>query len=218
MTHYRLEIILPPVPDLHAAITEIMDPFDENAEDDDDHNRHHAFWDFWKIGGRWSGNKLLARLGRERVDAFQGMLSAGGVTVSGLSFGKPTLEPASQLPRINEMWAAAFPDSPVKECPLFDSYKGDYGDVMPLRDVPDSFTCEHVIIAGLDWKDQKMEAQYMVQASIWNGVTHQDAAWSGRLADAVADWVKWLDGCKPEWAEKRRPLPDWQVVTVDYHS
>ena len=218
MSHYQLEIILPPVPDISAAVTEIMAPFYEGASNDDDHDRRHAFWDFWNIGGRWSGRKLLVQLGQERVDAFGAALNAAGITVSGFQFGKPTLNPASQLLRVNQMWNEAFPESPVKECPLFDSYKGNYGDVMLLQDVPPGLTCDHIIIAGPNWKDEKLEAQYMVRDSIWNGVTHQETAWSGRLVDAVTDWVKRLENYKPDWAETRRPAPDWQVVTVDYHS
>jgi hypothetical protein len=34
--HYHLEVILPPTDDVQAAITQIMAPFDENRDRDDD--------------------------------------------------------------------------------------------------------------------------------------------------------------------------------------
>ena len=216
--HYHLEIIMPPTDDVHAAVAQIMAPFDENGIEDDDHSTKHAFWDFWQVSGRYSGQKLLAYIGEEREAAFRKALDEEGVTVAGLRFGKPTLQPADQLPRVNEMWNAAFPDAPVKECPLFDSYKGNWGDVMPLRDIPVGLMCGRVIIAGLDWQGKKLAAHYMLIRSLWNGVTHQDAAWDGSVQTALADWEKHLGDMNPEWAAQRRPQPDWLVVTVDYHS
>src|ERR1700756_1074148 len=170
--HYHLEIVMPPTDDVNAAVTQILAPFDENAETSEYHSTNHAFWDFWNIGHRWSGAKLMAVLGKDRISDFHATLTKAGITVSGLQFGKQTLKPSDQAEKVNMMWRDAFPDSPVRECPIFDNYKGDYGDVMPLRDCRQDMTCDHVIIAGPKYDRSGLEAKYMVMESVWNGVTH----------------------------------------------
>ena len=187
--HYQLEIIMPPTDDVSAAVKEILTPFDENAEDSEDRSMRYVFWDYWLIGGRWSGNKLLSLLGDERLDAFRQLLADRHITAAGLQWGKPTLSPADQRPIVDAMWRDAFPDAPIFECPLFDYYKGNSGDVMMLKEAPRAITCQRVIVAAPDYKGERLESVYMIQESIWNGVTHVETTWD-----------------------------DWLVVTIDYHS
>jgi hypothetical protein len=215
--HYHLEIVMPPTDDVEAAVTLILAPFDENGNGED-YSARSAFWDYWVIGGRWGGSKLLATLGKDRVDAFYKILADAKITVSGLQFGKQTLEPSSQIDTVDMLWRDAFPDSPVRECPLFDNYKGQYGDIMPLRDCPKDMTCSHIIIAGPRFRGDGVEAAYMLQDSIWNGVTYQDTTWDHKLSSAIAERSKWLESAKPDYAAARIPADDWLVVTVDYHS
>jgi hypothetical protein len=215
--HYQLEVVMPPTDDVEAALKQILWPFDENANDDD-HDKRHAFYDYWQIGGRWSGNKMLATLGEDRLDAFHKMLHDRRITVSGLRWGKPTLQPTSQVAEVDMLWRRSFPDAPVSVCPLFDNYKGDWGDVMSLKDAPLAMKCSHVIVAALDYKDVTLEAVYMIQESMWNGVTHIKAAWDGTLGAAIEGCMEKFKNYTPEYAAKRTPQPDWLVVTVDYHS
>src|ERR1700689_5540903 len=149
--HYHLEVIMPPADDVRVAITEIMKPFDEGEEDS-----HHPFWDWWVIGGRWSGNKLLSTVGS--LDQFYERLKAMKITVSSITCGKQTLSPPDQADKVNALWNEIFPDAPMKECPLFDSYKGGDGDVMAYGELPTSIGCERVIVAAPNYKGEGLEA------------------------------------------------------------
>src|ERR1700721_3079901 len=216
--HYQLEVVMPPTDAVETALKQILALFDENGEENEDHDRRHAFYDYYVIGGRWSANKILAALGEGRLKDFHQMLHDQHITVAGLQWGKPTLQPADQVDKVDMLWRDAFPDAPVSVCPLFDNYKGAWGDVMPLSEAPMGMLCAHVIVAALDYKNEKLEAVYMIQESIWNGVTHVKAAWDGTLGAAIEGGVEKMRNYKPEYAAKRTPQPDWLVVTVDYHS
>ncbi len=214
--HYHLEIIMPPTDDVEGAVKMIMEPFDENGSEDEDHDTKHAFWDWYVIGGRWAGAKMLDKFGREKLSDFHKMLSEKKITVSGVQAGKPTLQPAEQIATVDAMWREAFPDSGFDVCPLFDHYKDDVGDVMKLGELPATL-CSHVIIAGPGYSCP-IEAHYMVSDAIWNGVTHVATAWNGTIEAALAEWDKKLDSYREEWRITHTPSPDWLVVTVDYHS
>ena len=220
--HIHLEVIMPPTDNVEATVAQILAPFDENPpkEDDEDYvDTSNSFWDYWLIGGRWSGKKIKAKLGQDRIEAFSNLLSEKKVTVSSLRAGKPTLQPASQIPAIDALWREHFPDSPVKECLLFDHYKGNTGDVMRLDELPAEFEAGHVIIAGPSYRDDgSLEATYMIQDEAWNGVTHVKADWDGKVSSAIEKHLKHIESYKPEYIAKQTPKPDWLVVTVDYHS
>lgn len=211
--HYRLEIVMPPTEDVKAAIEQIMAPFDENGEE-----RSHAFWDYWLVGGRWSGKKMLAKLGGDRMEKFHAILDEARFTVSALRAGKPTLKPESQIAKVDALWCEHFPDSPIKQCPLFDHYKGDIGDVMRLDEIPKDLTAGHVIIAGPDHTGEGLEAVYRIQDEIWNGVIHVKSEWDGKVSTAIETHLKRIESYRTKYIEKNTPKPDWLVVTVDYHS
>ena len=224
--HHHLEIIMPPVDNVEEAIKQILEPFDEGGKDEDGHPNPHGFWDWWVIGGRWAGHKLEAGFDQEKLEAFHQELTKREVTVSGLQAGKPSLEPASQIPMVDALWAEFFPDSPTKSCPLFSHYNDQYRssaaypDVMRLKDIPKGLTASHVIIAGPHWDSDRnsLEAKYMLQESIWNGVTFVESKWDGDVEEAISQHKEHLKNAKPEYAAKHIPQDDWLVVTVDYHS
>lgn len=222
--HYHLEIIMPPVANITAAIAEIMEPFKEEGEDEDGNPNRHTFWDFYVIGGRWAGNHLEALQDKEKMDAFYAEINKRKVTVSGMQFGKQELAPADQIPMVDALWNEFFPDSPIKVCPIFrhfnDQFKDSNGfpDIMKLKDIPKSLKASHVIVAGLDYDGNRMEAKHMMQEQIWNGVTHLDTKWDCTVEGAIADLAKRHENYKEEYVAKNTPQPDWLVVTVDYHS
>ncbi len=223
--HYHLEIIMPPVENVEEAIAQILKPFNEYGTDEDGETNRHVFWDWYVIGGRMSGAKLETALDPEKKEAFFAELSNRKVTVSGVQCGKQTLQPASQIELVDALWNEYFPDAPVKICPFFshfnNQYKNSYGfpDIMRLADIPQSLTAEHVIISGPSWRDDgSLEAKYMLQSSIWNGVNYAQAEWDGKVASAVEAHKGNLASYKPDYAAKYTPQGDWLVVTVDYHS
>ena len=218
MSHYHLEILMPPTDDVKAAVTQILAPFDEGLDRDDEDANGHPFWDWWVIGGRWSGEKIVCAFSKERRDAFYAAMTEAKVTVSGIQCGKQTLQPAEQIAKVDAMWREHFPESPIKVCPLFDHYKGDIGDVMKLEHVPDGLTASRVIVAAPNYDGTKLEAVRMTEDEHWNGVSWIKTTWSGKFSDALAEHVKRLDGCADGYRDKCTPATDWLVVTVDYHS
>jgi hypothetical protein len=216
--HYHMEIIMPPTDDVEEAVRQVMHQFDENLNTDDETKSTRPFWDWWVIGGRWSGHKIGIILGEERIAAFHAVLADRKVTVSGVRAGKPTLQPPEQAELVNRLWNEHFPDAPVRECPLFDNYSGNWGDVLPLAETPQTMTCYHLIIAGPSYEGDELQARYMLQDSIWNGVTYQPTAWDGTIVAGVADFVERHRDYKEKWRAAHIPQVDWLVVTVDYHS
>lgn len=215
--HYHLEIIMPPVDDVEAALGQILAPFDEDPHlnEGDESYTKNSFWDWYVIGGRFSGAKIEYLLGEEKIGKFQKHLSEIGITVSKLQAGKQRLHPESQIPAVDALWNKWFPDSHVKVCPLFDHYndqysknESKYGDVMKFSEVPMGLRSNRIILAGLDYGGKKCEAKFMIEDKNWNGVTHVKTIWDGTLEHAL------------EMAAEKGHVPrsDWLVVTVDYHS
>lgn len=216
--HHHLEIILPPIDRIEDAIKEIMAPFDENNEDE----CSNSFWDWYVIGGRWAGEHLRASVDPDKLSQFYDELEARKITVSGVTCGKQTLQPADQIPTVDELWREYFPDSELNTCPLFsnfnDQYKDNCLDVDPLEQIPEELTASHLIIAGPNYNDTGYEAVFMIETSIWNGCNFVETTWDGKLKTGVDLHIKKLTGYADEYRKKITPQPDWLVATVDYHS
>lgn len=211
--HYSLEIVMPPVQDVSAAIDEILAPFDEN-----DAESRCAFWDWWQIGGRWSGAKTEATVSQEKMQAFRDELTRRVVTVSGIVFGKEELQPASQIEMVDALWREMCPGA-GDVCPLFKhSGESSGGDICALKDLPEALKAYKVIVAAKDYEDKKLEAVSMFSKSLWNGANHEDTKWDGTVASGIAMHLERIKNYKSEYAVKATPQPDWLVVTVDYHS
>jgi hypothetical protein len=224
--HYHLEIVMPPVPDVDKAVEQIMGPFDESPEDENGEDANsHAFWDWYVIGGRWSGAKVECGLDEAQKNKFYAALKEKKVTVSGLQAGKQRLEPAAQIPMVDALFKKFFPDSPLRACPFFDHFNDQYKnsegfpDIMRLGDTPKALESSRLIIAKPHWEDESLlEAAYMLEDETWNGINHQSTMWDSTVASALASYAGKISRYKPEYAEKVTPTDDWLCVTVDYHS
>lgn len=225
--HFHCEIIMPPVKDQKAAIAQIMAPFCECPKDEDDEDlSSHRFWDWYVIGGRWSGRKLLHQIGEEKISAFQKMLSEMGITVSGFQAGKYSLQPASQIPTVDALWRDHFPDCGFDVCPLFDHSNDQYssdsiipGDLMEFSKIPPDLTASRVIFSAPHFSDgSRYEATFMVQEEFWNGVNHEKTNWDGTIGSAIAAFNEKAEMYSEDWRNRVMPKPDWLVVTIDYHS
>lgn len=217
--HYHLEIIMPPTEDVKTAVATILAPFNEQPPDGEkeDHDPRGVFWDWYVIGGRWSGAKRMHALGDENLKAFHDEITARNITVSGLQMGKPTLQPASQIPAVDALWLEMFPDAGFAACPVFDHYKGDMGDMLRLDELAPNLEASRVIIAAPGFRD-KLAAQFMISEDAWNGVIHAPIAWDGKIATALEMHIKRISHYSKDARAKYTPQPDWLVVTVDYHS
>lgn len=239
--HYHCEIVMPPTMDIEAAVTSILKPYneqpsEEDAEDEDIEytSRRHGFWDFWVIGGRWAGHKLMARYDQAKLDEFHDWMRAEKLTVSGVQFGKQELSPASQIGKVDAKWNEMFPSPEFVPCPIFRHSNDQFGkglrgtlpnDVMPLRDVPNSLKCSRIIFAVPKWNSKDsartgpdLEAGFMLADTAWNGCNHMPIDWDGKFSSAVEKYRESLKNYKEEYAAKVSPTDEWLAVTVDYHS
>lgn len=218
--HFHMEIVMPPTDDVEAAIAQIMEPFNECGEDEDGHCNSNAFWDWYVVGGRWSGHKDEAKFDKSQLEAFNAALHDRKVTVSGVQCGKQDLQPESQIPMVDALWREMFPESGLDVCPLFGhSPRTLPTDICTLANMPEGLTASTAIVAGPSYSDEsKMRACYLIQDRMWNGVTHIDTKWDGKISSMIAAHLEKLKHCREEWKAKNTPQPDWLVVTVDYHS
>jgi hypothetical protein len=232
MGHYHCEIVIPPTADIQGAVDQVLRQFDENS-DSEEYSRSNAFWDFWVIGGRWAGHKLMAKYDKAKLDEFHAWMAAEGVTVSGLQFGKQALSPPSQIPKVDAKWNELFPSGQFIPCPIFqhsnDQYAKGLGSTLPndiarLSDVPEALKCSRVIFAkpsydsdSKDWIGP-LEPEFMLCEDQWNGCNHMPVDWDGKFTTALEKYRHSLRNCREEYAAKVLPKEDWLVVTVDYHS
>lgn len=190
-------------------LEEILGPWDENAPDGT--RNPHGFFDYWDLGGRWSGSKLIFRLkkqlGNGLINEFQTKLSDMGVTVSAIQFGKQELTPNWVKP-VDDLWKDM--TGRDERCPMFaHSDSVIEGDICPAQDVLD-FECCRVIIANLPsgYKPgDKMEIVHIQNEAVWNGVNYEKTAWNGKIGDAIEN-------------SRLHDVVgnDWISVTIDTHS
>jgi hypothetical protein len=213
VSHYHCEIVLPPrTPDIEAAIATVLKPFREDDVDEDGHRNPHAFYDYYVIGGRYSGAHIEASMDPAKMERFYALLVEAKITVSGVQFGKQTLQPASQQDAVDRLWRETFPESGLETCPLFDHFPVARYDACTLDRVPAGMRCGHFIVAGPPGYPYDGKATYMLRDSIWNGVTWQDTTWDGTFGKALTLHAASVS------AHAIKPAPDSIVVTVDYHS
>lgn len=219
--HYHCEVVIPPTDDIDAALKSVLAPFDENISDDCEDKRP-SFWDWWIVGGRWSGSKLMSKYDAAKIDQFVTWMREEKITVSGLQFGKQELSPADQIGKVDAKWAEMF-GTEAKNCPMF-KHAGDNlpNDVCRLDEVPSSLTCERVIFAKRGYQNGKytgpIEAEFMLCRDQWNGCNHMKVDWNGKFHNALKKYLKSISRYEDAFKEQCTPRNDWIVVTVDYHS
>lgn len=210
--HYQLEVILPPGgTTLDEDLALVMDSFREEQEDGDDAPGTADWYDWWEIGGRWSGNHALAHVEPALLAAFREELHQRKVTVSGIQFGKQELSPATQIPEVDRLWREMVPRC-GNECPLFQHSKPT-GDVCLYSEVSGTLKAKRVIIC------ERREAggirvRRMVVTSLWNGTEHQKTDFDGN----VRAFVEAQRMSESGWPKPVDVKDDWVAVTIDYHN
>lgn len=211
--HAIAEIVIPPTDDVKKSIDEIMEYFAKDG------GGTAEWWDFYVIGGRFSGHKVETGLDLERLEQFYAALKERKVTVSGLQCGKQELAPASQIPMVDELWREMFPGA-GDQCILFNHAADQYGrhglysrDICTVAQVPDRLDCVRLIVAGPHWENKEaVQPKRMLVAEIWNGVEYQKTEFDGTVKPALAS-IRNAEGYR-----KCEIGDDWLVVTVDYHN
>lgn len=225
--HTKCEIIIPPNSDIKSSVETVLKPYDENNEPDEDgYKSPHEFWDFWVIGGRFSGDKFIQLLDQSKVSEFYEWMNSEGVTVSGLQCGKQEINPPDQISKVDEKWNSIF--GTTGACPIFkhsnDQYDSDdnlNGDAMNLVDCK-PVTCGRVIFTGPSFDggtlNGPLETTFMLADRVWNGANHMPVKWDGTIGDALSQFSQRLENMSEEYRSVASPKDDWLVVTVDYHS
>lgn len=206
--HYICEIIMPPTDNVEAAVTKAMEDFREGGEDS-----YKPFWDFWVIGGRFSGHKLEAKYPEDQLSAFYDKLREAQVQVKGVICGKQELAPEF-IEFVDKTWAETVPGF-GKVCPLFNRYNDQYQnstrypDISLLEETPLNSTACRVIIV-----DHNFKPVFMLEDEFYNGVNFVKTAWDGTVGGAI-------DMFRQHYSFKNHEdliTDDSLVVTVDYHS
>lgn len=216
MAHYIAEIVIPPTEDIANSVAEVMKSFERENPGD---SQPCDWWDWYIIGGRFSGHKTEARIGEEKLKAFIDAITERKVTCAALQCGKQELLPESQIPMVDALWREMVPGHGDK-CILFaharDQYRKDgvySDDVCRVADVPAALKCDRLIIAGKDYSDEtKLKGCEMLADSWWNGCTHQKTDFDGVVATGLHRLKEEIRHDGPLFSN------DWLVVTVDYHD
>ena len=212
--HHRMELIMPHIAKEKIAKTveSIMAPFWEDNES------NYSFFDYYEIGGRYSGDKIVDSIDPDQLKQFFKELNDRKVTVSSVVFGKETLMPEIQAPMVDAVWREMFPGK-GNICPLF-SHSGQgqsEADICTLKDLPTETKAGCVLIAG-SYKDKKPEAVYLVHKMTWNGVSWINSFWDGKVRTALDAWISEVKTYSDDYKKAMTPTDDWLVITIDYHS
>ena len=216
--HYHMEIIMPPMAHVNVVktIAEVMEPFNENNESEEASS--FQFWDWYQIGGRYSGYKTEVSVPKDQLDAFFEALKIRDVTVSGITFGKQKIMPESQIPMVDTLWREICPGY-GEVCPIFDHFGQTEHpeDTCTIDSLPENLIAEAVMIVGPDF-DGKMVANYLIHQEYWNGVAYIKTIWDGTVKSAIKMYEEKVKNYNKDYAEKIAVKPEWISVTVDYHA
>lgn len=199
--HYSMEVIMPPAPvsEIPDILAKALSSFEEVGDN------QYGFWDFWVLGGRFSGRKLNFKIPNDQLRAFEAELINRKVLVSDVVCGKETLVPEF-IPIVDKLWTEMVPGF-GDVCPLFDHYNDNTADITLLFDTPLNMNCSRVMILGNDF-----HPKFMVVDEIYNGVNLEKTSWEGTLVNALELFSEHYS-YQPELVGKDR-----LCVTVDYHN
>lgn len=219
--HYHLEVVIPPTTDIESAVAQVMKPFNENLDDEDEDVGPNGFWDWYVIGGRWAGYKSELQLDEDKLAEFRAWLIDESVMVKSFQAGKQQLADNETIAKVDAKWREMFPNAGEK-CTLFSHSNNQYNEALPadvcrLSDVPGGLIASRVIFA-MPNDDGTLRPEYMAQSDYWNGCNFVKSAWDGKFESALSEYKQRLSRYSPEYKEKTTPTDDWLVVTVDYHS
>lgn len=222
MGHTRCEVIMPPVKDVDGVVAAVLSPYDVDSEE----STSYGFYDYYKIGGRYSGHKFQHLQDKVKMSAFWEWLERN-VTISCFQFGKYELQPANQREKVDAKWNEMFPSESgdFLPCPLFD-HSGDkfVNDIDTLRHEYDTLTCGRVLFCAPSYVTTtelwtgELEVKWMLATTAWNGKNHMPIMWDGTIGDALRQYKEQLARCAEAYKEACTPTSEWLIVTVDCHS
>lgn len=219
--HCRLELLLPPgstKEDVEPAMQFLSEyepaGWDEDAGHPEWVGPRRGVYDYFVIGGRWTGAHAEAHYSEDDMSRFRRLLQGREVKVSRVRMGKPTL--TSHKPEeIDGWWREMFPDGPLSRCPIFDYASFADVDAMPVAKLHPEDSAEMVYIVG---PPEQYRHRHFLRTSTWNGMNWQKSAWDGKIASAIESHNALLDGATEEYRAPRLVTGEWVAFTVDCHT
>ena len=190
--HYHYELLIPPTDQPHFTITNIMDAY---MLCDSCHNNSDAIGDWYVIGGRWAGEKLIKSLDPQKIKSYKKELKQSELRVMSVQAVKPTPCDKKNSLLADQVWRKHFPD--INENPFMsdysDQYENDLRDVWKLKDVPKNLTASGLIVTHSHHEEIICLPQ------------------SGEILKVV-DEINKLDFSRYEIND------DWLLATIDIHN
>lgn len=216
--HYQAEVFIPSNKNVEAQIERIMSPYDENErcvfkeikEGDEDYEDYDedkitgkrgywtnpkGFWDWFEIGGRWSGE-------HDDYDPYSNPINyepcyiCGGTGFRCDNVGMEardddptyTCNGCGQYDNENKVWTHGKIGKGLK--PKWNVARYD-GDVVAIKDIKKELTAYTLIVNGEVFHKKE-----------WNGETFVDGGFNGNVLEKL----------------KELGITDGYLVTVDYHN
>jgi len=209
MSHSVCEVITPPRRPEHdgdyvgLSVCQVMTSLAMEGDERPD------WWDWYVIGGRWSGQHVVAGLPEDKLKGFCEELERRQLPDSCDYFEGLN---SKDQEAADALWREFFPGAGDK-CLLLHRCGEQSVDVMPVGQLPKRLSAATLIVAGPDCSDEhELRARFMLHTKVWNGCNLQPTNWDGNVLKGIElakdDYVKThLDPVTAEWL----------AVTVDYH-
>lgn len=224
--HSHCEIVIPPTHDVESAVMSVMSEYDENNED----QRSFAFWDWYVIGGRWAGCKLMSKFDAKKLGQFTEWLDSEKLTISGLVWGKQELNPRDQIERVDAKWNEMFPSDggAIAACPIFkhSNPNGEMidGDICRVSEMKSDYKCSRILFSGPSYDQEtdgytgQLKSTFMLSEDFWNGTNHVRTIWDLTFKHALNLFQESIEHTSDAYKSAVSIQDDWLVVTVDSHS
>ena len=203
MSHYHVELILPPTPrfEIRERVLEILLPLRKG--DDEATWPADPLFDWYKIGGRFAGTKHGLRCDPERRRKFYEELYSDEFT-SDDDLSKLGFWGDDQLPAVNALWRKWFPEDEVGICPFIGPYPTRDQDICRVDRISDELKADTVVVGN-----EANQVVLRLKTEIWDSIKRKfiDTGFDGSVLDA-------LRRCRAAGVE---PAGDWLAVTLDCH-
>src|SRR5262249_42407389 len=176
MAHSLCEAIVPPPRPEHGSdyvdwsVYQVMTSLAREGDERPD------WWDSYLIGGRWSGQHVLAGLPEDKLKEFREELKRRQLPVSCVRFFEEELNSKEHEASADALWREFFPGAGDKCLLLYPPGSPwlDSVDVMPVGQLPKRLSAATLIVAGPDWSDKhELRARFMLHMEVWNGCNLQ---------------------------------------------
>ncbi len=199
--HFHVELIMPPTPliEVDKRVGRVLSPLQRMP------GKYDWLYAWYRIGGRFAGDKLYLRLDPERLRQFRQELYSDAFT-KGTDFEQIGLGlwSVDDIPKVDALWRKWFPEDEVGKYPGSPDYPAGDQDICRVDQIPDKLTAYAVVVANED------KVIFLRRADIYDSTKHefQDTGFDGSVLTALRE-------CRAEGFE---PPPDWLVVTLDCHN